>query len=420
MIASLHGKLESLGGDSAVINVNGVGFQVYMPTSTLSTLGNTGHEVHLQTYLVMREDSATLYGFGTAGELELFQVLIGVSGLGPKLALAVLSSMSVEQASTAIATGNTDLLTAIPGIGKKMAEAMDKVGKDGVITVEEGQSLETTVELVEGMQFDKGYLSPHFINKLENMTVVLEKPYILIHEKKISSIKSLVPLLEKVAKQGKALLIIAEDVEGEALATLVVNKLRGVLQVAAVKAPGFGDRRKAMLEDIAVLTGGKVITEDIGVKLENVTIDWLGNCNKVVIDKDDTTIVEGRGKQEDVLLLGTLRRLVVDHIAAVRGKTGRTPRSAGPGQCDHLHGSVGDRDEGAFVPIRDAVFSPEGDEDSLAVGRPPERLNPIPLVVAENSASLGPVELDDAQLTHFVVANPGVRDLLAVGRDDLG
>jgi chaperonin GroEL len=177
---------------------------------------------------------------------------------------------------------------------------MDKVGKDGVITVEEGQSLETVVELVEGMQFDKGYLSPHFINKLENMTVVLDKPYILIHEKKISSIKSLVPLLEKVARQGKPLLIIAEEVEGEALATLVVNKLRGVLQCAAVKAPGFGDRRKALLSDIAVLTGGQAIFEDLGIDIENLELNMLGRAKQITIDKDNTTIIEGAGKTEEI------------------------------------------------------------------------------------------------------------------------
>ena len=177
---------------------------------------------------------------------------------------------------------------------------MDKVGKDGVITVEEGQSLETVVELVEGMQFDKGYLSPHFINNLENMTVVLDKPYILIHEKKISSIKSLVPLLEKVARQGKPLLVIAEEVEGEALATLVVNKLRGVLQCAAVKAPGFGDRRKALLSDIAVLTGGQAIFEDLGIDLENLELNMLGRAKQVTIDKDNTTIIEGAGKTEEI------------------------------------------------------------------------------------------------------------------------
>jgi len=210
-----------------------------------------------------------------------------------KMSIPVESSKQIEQVATCSANQDIE-------IGKKMAEAMDKVGKDGVITVEEGQSLETTVELVEGMQFDKGYLSPHFITNLENMTVVLEKPYILVHEKKISSIKSLVPLLEKVSKQGKPLLIIAEDVEGEALATLVVNKLRGVLQVAAVKAPGFGDRRKAMLSDIAVLTGGEAIFEDLGLQLENIQLTQLGRAKRITIDKDTTTIIEGAGNSADI------------------------------------------------------------------------------------------------------------------------
>jgi len=185
-------------------------------------------------------------------------------------------------------------------IGKIIAEAMDKVGKDGVITVEEAKGLETTMEIVEGMQFDRGYLSPYFITDPDRMECVLENPVILLHEKKISNLREFLPLLENVAKMGKPLLVIAEEVEGEALATLVVNKLKGTFACAAVKAPGFGDRRKAMLEDIAVLTGGKVITEDIGVKLENVTIDWLGEANKVVIDKDNTTVVEGKGQSEDV------------------------------------------------------------------------------------------------------------------------
>ena len=177
---------------------------------------------------------------------------------------------------------------------------MDKVGKDGTITVEEAKSIETTLDVVEGMQFDKGYLSPYFVTNAEAMEAMLENAYILIHEKKISSLKDLLPLLEKVAKAGKPLLIIAEDVEGEALATLVVNKLRGTLQVCAVKAPGFGDRRKAMLEDIAVLTGGKCITEDLGIKLENVKLEDLGRAKRVTIDKENTTIVEGEGKSADI------------------------------------------------------------------------------------------------------------------------
>jgi chaperonin GroEL len=185
-------------------------------------------------------------------------------------------------------------------IGKIIAEAMDKVGKDGVITVEEAKGLETTMDIVEGMQFDRGYLSPYFITDPDRMECVLENPVILLHEKKISNLREFLPLLENVAKMGKPMVVVAEEVEGEALATLVVNKLKGTFSCAAVKAPGFGDRRKAMLEDIGVLTGGKVITEDIGVKLENVTVDWLGQANKVVIDKDNTTIVEGKGKSDDV------------------------------------------------------------------------------------------------------------------------
>src|ERR1700746_4056200 len=185
-------------------------------------------------------------------------------------------------------------------IGKIIAEAMKKVGKDGVITVEEAKTLETQLEVVEGMQFDRGYLSPYFVTDPERMEAVLENAYILIHEKKVSSMKDLLPLLEQIAKGGKPLLIIAEDVEGEALATLVVNKLRGTLNVAAVKAPGFGDRRKAMLQDIAILTGGKAITEDLGIKLENVQVADLGTAKKVTIDKDNTTIVEGKGKSAEI------------------------------------------------------------------------------------------------------------------------
>ena len=185
-------------------------------------------------------------------------------------------------------------------IGKIIAEAMDKVGKDGVITVEEAKTLDTSLEVVEGMQFDRGYLSPYFVSDPERMEVVLENPIILIHEKKVSSMKDLLPLLEQVAKLSRPLLIIAEDVEGEALATLVVNKLRGTLHAAAVKAPGFGDRRKAMLEDIAVLTNGKAITEDLGLKLENIRLEDLGKAKKVTIDKDNTTIVEGDGTKKAI------------------------------------------------------------------------------------------------------------------------
>src|SRR5512138_3262897 len=185
-------------------------------------------------------------------------------------------------------------------IGNIIAEAMEKVGKEGVITVEEAKGLETTLDVVEGMQFDRGYLSPYFVTDPERMEVVLEDPYILIHEKKISSMKDLLPVLEQVARAGKPLIIIAEEVEGEALATLVVNKLRGTLHVCAVKAPGFGDRRKSMLEDIAILTGGKLITEDLGIKLENVKLADLGRAKRITIDKDNTTIVEGYGKAQDI------------------------------------------------------------------------------------------------------------------------
>src|SRR5580765_4671 len=185
-------------------------------------------------------------------------------------------------------------------IGNIIAEAMDKVGKDGVITVEEARGLDTVLEVVEGMQFDRGYLSPYFVTDPERMEVVLENAKILIYEKKISSMKDLLPILEQVARGGKPLLIIAEDVEGEALATLVVNKLRGTLNVAAVKAPGFGDRRKAILGDIAILTGGKAITEDLGIKLEGVKLEDLGRAKRITIDKDNTTIVDGAGKSTDI------------------------------------------------------------------------------------------------------------------------
>ncbi|MDR0533273.1 MAG: chaperonin GroEL [Verrucomicrobiales bacterium] len=196
-------------------------------------------------------------------------------------------------------------------IGEIIADALDKVGKDGTVTVEEAKSIETTLEVVEGMQFDKGYLSPYFVTDAEAQEAVLENAHILISEKKISSMKDLLPVLEKVAKSGKPLLIIAEDIEGEALATLVVNKLRGTLQVAAVKAPGFGDRRKAMLEDIAVLTGGKLLSEDLGIKLENTGVEDLGKAKRIVIDKENTTIIEGVGKNSDIQgRVGQIRRQI--------------------------------------------------------------------------------------------------------------
>ncbi len=210
-----------------------------------------------------------------------------------RISKKVKDSSEIAQVATVSANWDTT-------IGQIIADAMEKVGKDGTITVEEAKSIETTLEVVEGMQFDKGYLSPYFVTSTEDMEAVLENAYILIHEKKISSLKDLLPLLEKVAKSGRPFLIIAEDVEGEALATLVVNKLRGTLQVCAVKAPGFGDRRKAMLEDIAVLTGGRCITEDLGIKLENLQVEDLGQAKRIVIDKENTTVVEGGGKNTDI------------------------------------------------------------------------------------------------------------------------
>jgi chaperonin GroEL len=208
---------------------------------------------------------------------------------------AELTKMSKPVTGSMIAQVGTISANHDETIGKIIAEAMEKVGKDGVITVEEAKTLETSLEVVEGMQFDRGYLSPYFVTDPERMEVVLENPYILIHEKKISAMKDLLPVLELVARAGRSLLIIAEDLEGEALATLVVNKLRGTLQVAAVKAPGFGDRRKAMLEDVAILTSGKAITEDLGIKLDSVKLEDLGQAKKITIDKDNTTIIEGGG-----------------------------------------------------------------------------------------------------------------------------
>ncbi len=210
-----------------------------------------------------------------------------------RISVKVTDRKEIAQVATVSANWDTT-------IGEIIADAMDKVGKDGTITVEEAKSIETSLDVVEGMQFDKGYLSPYFVTNAESMEVSLENAYILIFEKKISSLKDLLPILEKVAKTGRPLLIIAEDVEGEALATLVVNKLRGTLQIAAVKAPGFGDRRKAMMEDIAILTGGRCITEDLGIKLDSITIEDLGKTKRVTIDKESTTIVEGEGASADI------------------------------------------------------------------------------------------------------------------------
>ncbi len=210
-----------------------------------------------------------------------------------KLSKTVKEKKEIAQVATIAANSDST-------IGNQIAEAMDKVGKDGVITVEEAKTVQTTLEIVEGMQFDQGYLSPYFVTDTERMEAALEDPYILIHEKKISAMKDLLPLLESIARAGKPLLIIAEEVEGEALATLVVNKIRGTLACCAVKAPGYGDRRKAMLDDIAILTGGRSITEDLGIKLENVTIKDLGRAKRVTIDKENTTIIEGAGKTSDI------------------------------------------------------------------------------------------------------------------------
>jgi chaperonin GroEL len=210
-----------------------------------------------------------------------------------KLSKPVKDKKEISQVGTIAANGDHV-------IGDLIAEAMEKVGKDGVITVEEAKAIETSLEVVEGMQFDRGYLSPYFVTNPEKMEVAIEEPYILIHEKKISVLRELLPLLEKIAQTGKPLLIIAEDVEGEALATLVVNKLRGTLKTAAVKAPGYGDRRKQMLEDIAILTNGKLLSEDLGIKLENITMEDLGRAKRVVIDKENTTIVEGAGSAQDI------------------------------------------------------------------------------------------------------------------------
>ncbi len=223
-----------------------------------------------------------------------------------KMSKKVKEHTEIAQVATISANGDTE-------IGNIIAEAMDKVGKDGTITVEEAKTMETTLDVVEGMQFDKGYLSPYFVTNPDNMEAVLEDAYILIHEKKISNLQDLLPLLQNVAKAGKPLMIIAEDVEGEALATLVVNRLRGTFQCCAVKAPGFGDRRKAMLEDIAVLTGGKMLSEELGIKLEKVTLEDLGRAKRITIDKENTTIVEGAGRTADIQgRVGQIKRQIED------------------------------------------------------------------------------------------------------------
>ncbi|MFO1522233.1 MAG: chaperonin GroEL, partial [Kiritimatiellia bacterium] len=231
----------------------------------------------------------------------------GVEAIVAQVAKAskkVQGSAEIAQVATISANGDTT-------IGKIIAEAMEKVGKDGTITVEEAKSIDTTLEVVEGMQFDKGYLSPYFVTSSDTMEAILDNPYVLIYEKKISNLQDLLPVLQSVAKVGKPLLIIAEEVEGEALATLVVNKLRGTLNACAVKAPGFGDRRKAMLEDIAILTGGKCITEDLGIKLENITLDDLGSAKRITVGKEDTTIIDGSGKKAEIQArIGQIKRQI--------------------------------------------------------------------------------------------------------------
>ena len=222
-------------------------------------------------------------------DLAVTQIVIGLK----EISREVQGKKEIAQVGTISANNDSS-------IGTLLADAMDKVGKDGVITVEEARGTETVLDVVEGMQFDRGYLSPYFVTDADTMEVILETPFILIHDKKISAMKDLLPILEKVAQAGKTLLIISEDLEGEALATLVVNKLRGTLRVCAVKAPGFGDRRKAMLEDIAILTGGTVISEEKGYKLETATVEYLGTAKKISVDKDNTTIIEGAGTSDEI------------------------------------------------------------------------------------------------------------------------
>jgi len=310
-------------------------------------------------------------------------------------------------------------------IGKLIAEAMEKVGKDGVITVEESRTLETSLEVVEGMQFDRGYLSPYFVTDPERMECVLEDAMILIHEKKISSMKDLLPLLEQVARQGKPLVVIAEDVEGEALATLVVNKLRGTLQVCAVKAPGFGDRRKAMLQDIATLTGGKAITEDLGIKIESIQLQDLGRAKKIVVDKDNTTIVEGAGKRADIegrvkqiraqieettsdydreKLQGRLAKLV-GGVAVIRvGAATETELKEKKARVeDAMHATKAAVEEGivpgggvAFIRAQKALegYQLENDDENIGIGIVKRALEEPLRQIAQNAGYEGAVVVD--------------------------
>jgi chaperonin GroEL len=267
--------------------------EVAAKTSTVAGDGTTTATVYAEA--IFAEGMKNVASGANATQIQR-GIQIGVDAIVEdlkKMSKKVENSKEISQVGASSANQDEQ-------IGKMIAEAMDKVGKDGVITVEEGKSLETTVELVEGMQFDKGYLSPHFVTDPNTMEAVLDDAYILIHEKKISSARDLVPVLSKAAETGKPMLIIAEEIEGEALATLVVNKLRGTLKVAAVKAPGFGDRRKAMLEDVAIVTGGTALFEELGIKLENVELHQLGRAKKIRIDKDNTTIIEGAGSEKAI------------------------------------------------------------------------------------------------------------------------
>ena len=267
--------------------------EVASKTSTVAGDGTTTATIYAEA--IFDEGLKNLAAGANAMELKR-GIDLGVDAVVEalkKMAVPVKGREQIAQVGTCAANQDRE-------IGDKLADAMDKVGKDGVITVEEGKALDTTVDLVEGMQFDKGYVSPHFVNKPESMECVLDNPYILIHEKKLGSIKDLLPLLEQVAKAGKPLLVISEDIEGEALATLVLNKLRGVIQCCAVKAPGFGDRRKAMLQDIAVLTGGTAVVEDLGINLEKLPLAELGRAKRVIVEKEFCTIIEGAGKASDI------------------------------------------------------------------------------------------------------------------------
>jgi chaperonin GroEL len=264
-------------------------------SKTSDTAGDGTTTATLLAHAIVREGAKAVAAGGNPMDLKR-GIDLAVNAVVQELknkSKKVTASEEIAQVATISANGDQD-------VGKMIAEAMQKVGNEGVITVEEAKSLESELEVVEGMQFDRGYISPYFITNAEKMVAELEDPYILIYEKKLSGLQALLPLLEKVVQSGRPLLVIAEDVEGEALATLVVNKLRGGLKVAAVKAPGFGDRRKAMLQDIAVLTGGEMISEDLGIKLENVAMDMLGRAKRVSITKDDTTIVDGAGKKKDI------------------------------------------------------------------------------------------------------------------------